>query len=410
VVAVLIAVCLVVILGMAAISIDGGTLLAERQRAQAAADAAASAAAADMYYNHLIYGGVDVTGTAKASAFSTAVANGFNNDGDTNVVKVHIPPIAGDYVGKKGYAEVEVQYNFQRGFSNIFSRGSIPVRGRAVARGGTSSFEAGIICLDPTLKGALNSHGNGRVVVTNSAVIDNSNHPDAAAIAGGGGSLTAPMFRITGDYTTTGSGTFIGEIRTHVPPTPDPLANIPQPDPSTMTLQSNKKIGLTSGTTYLEPGVYRGGIQMSSSASIVMAPGIYYLDGGGFQFTGGGSLTAEGVLFYNAPRNSSDAITINGSGPIRLSPMQSGIYQGITVFVDRTANVPVNVQGNGSDSIISGTFYDAGGMISLAGSGGVTNMNSQFICRAMEISGNGDINITWNPQILAQIRVLSLVE
>ena len=123
-----------------------------------------------------------------------------------------------------------------------------------------------------------------------------------------------------------------------------------------------------------------------------------------------GKVTGDGVMIYNAPTNSSDAVTINGSGPLRLSAPTSGIYKGITVFVDRTKDVPVNVQGNGSDTVISGTFYDAGGLISLSGNGGVTNMESQFICRAMTISGNGDINIEWNPQKLAQQRFIGLVE
>lgn len=409
VVAVLIAVCLVVILAMAAISIDGGTLLSERQRAQAAADAAASAAAADLFYNYYAYGGNDPTGTAKASAMSTATANGYNNDGLNNTVTIRIPPTTGDYVGMPGYAEAIVQYNFRRGFSTIFGGGTVPVRGRAVAKGATDAFQAGILCLDPTLKGALNSQGGGHVTVQNcSIIVDSAN--DSAAIAGGGGTLISPMYRVTGSYTESGGGTFIGDMRTHVPPTPDPLADIPPPDPSTMTLQSNKKINIQHDTMYLQPGVYRGGIQATSTASLVMAPGIYYMDGGGFQFTSSGSLTAEGVMIYNAPNNASDAVTINGSGPLRLSPPMTGIYQGLTVFVDRTKDVPVNVQGNGGDTFIAGTFYDAGGLISLAGNGGVTNMQSQFICRAMSISGNGDINIQWNPQFLAQKRFVGLVE
>jgi len=188
IVAVLIAVCLVVILAMAAISLDGGSLLAERQRSQAAADAAAMAAATDLYYKYYTNFGNDPQGTAKASAVSTAAANGFGNDGTTNTVTVNIPPETGDYVGLPGYVEVRVQFNFQRGFSNIFSRGSIPVRGRAVARGSPTAFQAGILCLDPTLKGALNSQGGGHVKVVNAGIIDDSNN-GSAAIAGGGGTI-----------------------------------------------------------------------------------------------------------------------------------------------------------------------------------------------------------------------------
>ncbi len=410
VIAVLVAVCLVVILAMAAISFDGGSLLAERQKAQAVADAAAYAAAADLYYNYWSNMGLDPRGTAKASALATAAANGYGNDGVTTTITVNIPPQSGDSIGAPGNAEVLVQFNAQRGFSNIFARGTIPVRARAVGRGKPVAADAGILILDPTLKGALNSQGGGTVTVKDASIIDDSNN-DAAAIAGGGGTLTTNMnFRITGNYTTSGGGTFNGTIYTDVPPTPDPLANIPPPDPATLTKQSNKKISLQSGTTYLQPGYYKGGIQATSSASLVMAPGIYYMDGGGFNFTSSGSLEAEGVMIYNEPNNNSDAVTINGSGPINLSGPTSGIYQGLTVFVDRTKDVPVNVQGNGSQTVISGTFYDAGGLIKLAGNGGVTNMQSQFISRAMNISGNGDINIQWNPQLIAQKRYVGIVE
>jgi len=410
VVAVLVAVCLVVVLAMAAVSLDGGSMLAEHQKAQAVADAAAYAAAADLYYNYWANKGLDPRGTAKASALTTAAANGYTNDGVNTTVTVNILPQSGDSVGLPGNAEVLVQFNFQRGFSNIFARGTIPVRARAVGRGKPVAADAGILILDPTLKGALASQGGGTVTVKDASIIDDSNS-DGAAIAGGGGTLTTNMnFRITGNYTTSGGGTFNGTIYTNVPPTPDPLASIPPPDPNLLTKQSNKKISLQSGTTSLQPGYYKGGIQATSSASIVMAPGIYFMDGGGFNFTSSGSLEAEGVMIYNEPANNSDAVTINGSGPINLSGPTTGLYQGITVFVDRTKDVPVNVQGNGSQTVISGTFYDAGGLIKLAGNGGVTNMQSQFISRAMTITGNGDINIQWNPQLIAQTRFVRLVE
>jgi hypothetical protein len=409
IVAVLIAFCLVVILAMAAISLDGGTILAERQRAQAAADAAASAAAADLFYHYWANLGADPSGTAAASAFSTAAANAYTNDGVNSIVTVNIPPASGRYAGLPSYAEVLVQYNLQRGFSNIFSRAPIPIHARAVSRGTATAFQVGILCLDPTLKGSLNSQGGGTVTIQNASIIVDSNN-SSAAIAGGGGSMTAPNFRITGGDTTSGGGTFSGTIFTGVVPTPDPLAGVPAPDPATLPLQSKKKINLQNGTTDLQPGVYVGGIQATSTASINLAPGIYYMDGGGFQFTSAGSLEADGVMIYNAPKNSSDAVTINGSGPLNLSGPTSGIYKGLTVFVDRTQDVPVNVQGNGSQTVISGTFYDAGGLISLAGNGGVTNMQSQFICRAMNITGNGSINISWNPQLIAQTRFVGLVE
>src|SRR5689334_20555266 len=120
-VAVLTAVCLTVIIAVLAIALDGGSLLAERRHAQAAADAAAFAAACDLYDNYWINSGTDPNGTARTSALDTANANGYSNDGTTSVVTVNIPPKGGDYVGRTGYAEVIVQYYEGRSFSNIFA-------------------------------------------------------------------------------------------------------------------------------------------------------------------------------------------------------------------------------------------------------------------------------------------------
>ena len=45
-----------------------------------------------------------------------------------------------------------------------------------------------------------------------------------------------------------------------------------------------------------------------------MAPGIYYMQGGGFTFTGLGNLSAAGVMIVNDPKQNTDNISINGNG------------------------------------------------------------------------------------------------
>ncbi|HZT79695.1 MAG TPA: pilus assembly protein TadG-related protein, partial [Gemmataceae bacterium] len=85
-VAVLVAVCLTVLMGVVALSIDGGLLLQERRRAQATADAAALAAADDLFKNYNTNLGKDPSGSAAASARTVAKANGYSNDGTTSVV------------------------------------------------------------------------------------------------------------------------------------------------------------------------------------------------------------------------------------------------------------------------------------------------------------------------------------
>src|SRR6185437_17046795 len=91
-VAVLTALCLVAVMGFAALAIDAGLLHNDRRSAQAAADAAAMAGASSLFANYRTNQGADPTGSAAAKALAAAAANGFNNDGTTNTVVVNIPP------------------------------------------------------------------------------------------------------------------------------------------------------------------------------------------------------------------------------------------------------------------------------------------------------------------------------
>src|SRR5215207_9589988 len=94
---VMVVVSLVAILGVLALSLEGGLLLSERRTAQATADAAAMTAAADMYWNHFVNFGTDPQDTAKSGAYYTASLNGYTNDGTNTKVKVMIPPQTGPY-------------------------------------------------------------------------------------------------------------------------------------------------------------------------------------------------------------------------------------------------------------------------------------------------------------------------
>ena len=106
---VFVVVSLVALLGVLAISLEGGLLLSERRTALATADAAAEAAAADLYYNHYVNFGTDPGGTAKQAALTTADYNGYTNDGTNTKVTVNIPPQSGLFTGKASYVEVIVE-------------------------------------------------------------------------------------------------------------------------------------------------------------------------------------------------------------------------------------------------------------------------------------------------------------
>ena len=405
---VLVVVSLVALLGVVALSLEGGLLLSERRTAQATADAAAMAAAADMYWNHFVTYGVD-SGSARTSALYTAAQNGYTNDGVNTKVRVMIPPETGPYAGKPSYCEVVVEYYHTRGFSSLFGTDKVPVRARAVSVGKPNAGEFGILVLDPDDKSAFNANGGGQIQVNKTPIIVNSTSQEGS-IAGGGVKVQAPSYFLAGNYTTSGGGQFFGQMNINSRAVPDPLADLPPPDPTTMTIQSRHKEQWTSGTRTIYPGVYKGGISASSTANVVMMPGIYYMDEGGFQFTGSGSLIGDGVMIYNKPGNGqANGVDISAQGYVHLTPPTSGIYQGILLFQERTSNVAASVSG-GSNMDLTGTFYFAGAQLNITGSSGFGNFGSQYISNTLNVQGTGQLYVDWDPNKVAQVRLITLVE
>jgi hypothetical protein len=120
------------------------------------------------------------------------------------------------------------------------------------------------------------------------------------------------------------------------------------------------------------------------------------------------SLTGKGVMIYNNPLSSSDAVNISGQGTVTLSPPTSGVYAGITLFQNRSSTVGISLSGNGNTSL-TGTFYAAGARFTLSGNG-TSTMGSQYISADLTATGNGAINVTWNSATVARPRDIRLVE
>ncbi len=412
-IAVLVAVCMVMIMSFVAIAVDGGGLLEQRRHAQATADAAALAAAESLFRNYPANHGLDGQGAAANAALSIAAANGYSNDGATSVVSARTAPqtySGGPNEGQplpRGYAEVAVEYSQKRFFSTIFRTGAIPVQARAVARGQWEPAFVGIHVLDLHEPSALRATGGGTGIVRGgAAVIVNSDAPDAA-VTTGGSSLEADTFAITGGFS---GGGFVGDVNTGTPPQPDPLRHIPQPNAGNYVQQSSGPKHFSNGNRTISPGVYRGGISITGQANVTMLPGVYYISGGGFSMTGQGNLTADGVMIFNDPKSSSDVVKISGSngGSVTMTPPTSGTYKGLTLFQDRSADQTMTISGNGSFRV-TGTFYTANGLLTVTGNG-AGRIGSQYVSRLLDINGGGGLGIDYNPDQVIPRRVLGLVE
>lgn len=450
IVAVIVAVSLVALLGTVAIAVDGGLLLDDKRKGQVAADAAALAAACDLFGQLSAGGtGLDSSGTGSASALSTAAANGFNNDGVNSVVTVNIPPKSGNFVGVAGYAEVIVQNNQKRRFSNIFGSGRLPVKARAVGCGLPGNI--GILILDPTITvaaqivGNINIQNGGQIYCNSNNTVLNDEFKGYGKVGGvylestanltcGGINVVGSLSQETGSTLKYTNG---GGLQTGVGPWSDPLASIPEPVlPSGAATTGN----YTSNTT-INPGLFNkitiGGAGgpggpgggppgpgggpagpgggSSSTPTVTMNPGIYYITGG--ITISSGSLVGNGVMIYNT---SGDKLDFQNATSVNLTPPTSGTYRGISIFQPRSDTREVHIESTGPVTI-SGTMYAQSGEFDIRPDGSTTVFNmGNYICDQAEWAqgystggpGGGKSNgiINFNPYTAAPTERPVLVE
>ena len=405
VVAVLVAVCLVALVSIVALVLDGGTLFDQKRKVQAATDSAAMAAAVDLFSNFQTGQGLDPSGTAKASALLTAKADGFANDGTISVVTVNIPPASGPFAGKANYAEVLITFNQSRGFSGIFGSGTLPVTTRAVACGNPGSI--GILVLDPSISdsceidGNMNALNGGQIYVNSSAA--------GAAVVASTAKLSSGGLNVIGTVSDSGSISYTdnGALNHLAAPISDPLAGIPEPTTSGLT--NHGSVTITTDTT-LQPGIYTnitigssgpgpgpgpgGGGTSSSGPTVTLAPGIYYLASGGSLKLNAGSLSGTGVMLFD--NTGGDNILNTANGIVDITPptastggswpsgTTSSTYSGISFWIPRSQVKEVHIEST-SNLTMSGTWYAQGGEFDIRPDGAATVFNiGNYICNQAE--------------------------
>jgi phosphodiesterase/alkaline phosphatase D-like protein len=269
----------------------------------------------------------------------------------------------------------------------------------------------GILLLDRNGKGALTASGNADINVTGGGAIVVDSNSNQAAIASGNSVVSAAEIDAAGT-STSGHAGFVGPIDTGEPPVAGPFASMSAP-PVPSTVRSTSTLNINSSVTLL-PGLYIGGIQISGHANVILAPGLYYLQGGGFTVSGHATVTdnGQGVMIYNAPSNNGDSINIGGQGNVSLSGMtasqlaglgltgsQYAGYQGLAIFQDRNSQAALTVSGDGSLNI-TGTVYAAGAAVNLSGNSSLNlkgdatrKFGSHLLVADLTAGGNAGVSV-----------------
>ena len=420
---IMVAVLMISLMGFVGLVVDTGHLYAERRQTQNAADEAATAGARERLYG----GSVSAATTA---ALSTASGNGFNNNGTSNTVTVHIPPTSGPHVGDSTFVEVTVWQQPKTLFIQALGVGG-SVKSRGVAGFVPVPKNYALLVLNASMCSAYNQTSNSTLTINGGgAMIDSSCRPSASQ--GGGSLVTSEVL----DYYSAGSWQLSNNASTSVPPSAvgsqiaDPLASLTPPVPcaqngtpagciakltdSIGTANNPRLTHITNNTPVtIHPGTYYGGLKFSGSGAVTLQPGTYVMAGGGFDYSGTSSITGNGVTIFNtydSYHNSGDgvcgAIALQGNGVLNLSGPPSGAYKNMLFWQDRACTNQFKYAG--SSYTTTGIIYLPTAPLNISGGGNLGSM--QIIVDSFSYSGSAAVSINYGNYVAISQPRVALIE
>lgn len=407
------ALLIVALLVFIALAVDGGMLYVSRRNAQSAADSAAFAGALALTR------GADYT----TAALGRAADNGFNNDLITNWVTVNHPPASGQYQGNPNYIQVLIRARIQTSFIQLVYPGAAESTSEAVVEFTAASPAGGpnaLIGLSPTDCDTVLVDGNMDVTIAGGGIFSNSN-------AGSGSCYAMRKLGSSGNILVSGGDIeVVGRFYNASPSSvinPTPLEGAAPVVPLIFTPPdctcgknlngpacSNADVSVQN-STLLGPGIYHNITLDTSSAQLTMDPGLYCING---DFTAsGGAITGNGVtiVMNGGSLDLSGDVSVQLSGVVPPQAAHNDListdgstydYLGLLIFADPSlyngvADSHTLKIGGSNGNSFTGTVYAPKTMCTLSGTGGTVVYYSQVYCDTLTVSGNANINLSYNP-------------
>ncbi len=378
---ILIVLAMIAMLALTATAVDAGLAYTERRQAQNVADAAVLDAALAKARGQNDW---------QQQAQERAASNGFNNNGATNTVEVHSPPVPGcggqpnPYVGNTEYVQVIIRSVTRTSFGRAIGVQQVNHCVEAIARARPPSvqpllFGNAIVALKPNQQRTFWMHGNPRVRTVGGGVFVNSS-TNCGFTSNGVPDLITPSITMVASQSCpqmVGPGIVYNAPQVPYPPN----FNLPRP---TCT-QNATKVGNT-----LNPGRVNGSFPPSGVTHL--NPGVYCVNGS-FSLNGNDTLIGHEVVIYMESGN----IRWNGNGALHLSAPTSGPFKGLLIYFPITNNSEIRINGT-NDQLLKGTILAPASNIVLLGTANTDSYRTQIIGYTVEIGGTFDGIVRYNDE------------
>jgi hypothetical protein len=246
-----------------------------------------------------------------------------------------------------------------------------------------------VYVLDAAAGGALGLSGNASLAIPGRLIVDSSSTTALSAV--GNASVSAASIFVVGGASKGANATINGTLSTGAASFADPLAFLS--GPGTTGLNNYSSASYSNGSHPLSPGIYSQ-ISASGTASLMLSPGLYLIEGGGFTVTGSASISGSGVTIYNTVSTYPKAggtyggITLSGSGTFSLTAATAptnGAYPGILIFQPGANTRAISQGGNGVLGL-NGTIYAPSAPVTVTGN---AQLKGVLVADRLSLSGNG---------------------
>ena len=385
---IVIALALVALAGITGLVVDGGNAFLDRRNAQNAADSAALAAALTR-----------VRGTAGQSlpsaALSSAAQNGYDNNGISNTVEIHNPPIDGPNKGDEEYVQVIIVSHVKTYFARVLGRRELINKLEAVARTKSPIVTQilngqAVISLAPTSDcnnhKAFWLHGEATLDITGGGVFVNSSNNQCAFIQQGSGSI-----RINDNHLIN----VVGAAMIQKPQLLTPGVTVGVASTSYPPAFFLPKFGCGGDAAVSEDGT-----SMTSGRwdDIFPPPGVTHLESGTYCLQKGMDITGD-LEGSNVVLKIEDGdVHFSGGAKILLDAPHTGDLKGLLMFVPMNNRNKIVLNG-GADSIIKGTILAPASDIHINGNDSSAGFKSQIIGYTIDVNGDSNVVIDYKDEL-----------